>query len=83
MKPPICSVCAKSTRRDSIKCYRVSFTMTPEEVSYNQRMVKNRRVGPLKGSDWFCENHVQQAKLLRHLTRAEAVKTLRSNQEEE
>lgn len=77
MLPPICLVCMKDFRSNVSSGGRVHFTRTTDELERAQRMREQMMVGATPGAGWFCEDHLEQAKLLTHLSMAEAIKQIR------
>jgi len=75
MRPPICAICHK--RFETSEGGLVSFTLTAEEVEQNKVFKKQGYSGHPKGLDWFCGNHIEQAKTLNHLTLGEALKKMK------
>ena len=71
MRPPICAICHK--RFDTSEGGLVSFTLTPEEVEHNKVFNQKGYSGHPKGLDWFCGEHIEKAKALKHFSLGEAM----------
>jgi len=80
MRPPKCVICNRILR-DKLEFARASFKLTQEEADYNREM-RNRKpkiIGwPLRGEAWFCEDHIEPAGKLGHLSLSEAIQQIKN-----
>ncbi|MBN2662896.1 MAG: hypothetical protein JXR68_04540 [Bacteroidales bacterium] len=73
MRPPICAICHKSF---SSRGGLVHFSLTEQEKEYNKSFEQPGFVGHPAGLEWFCEEHLPEAKLRSNLTKAQAIREL-------
>ena len=74
MKPPECTICDKNFFKGGGLIY---FIETPEDKIQNERLNTKGMVGHPPNAFWFCEDHIQSARNLKHLTKIEALESLR------
>jgi len=68
MKPAICGVCGTSAVQSS----------TGDWVTFSDyKSLDNKEIGHPEGLEWFCESHLEEAKLLSGKTSTEALSDLR------
>lgn len=75
MKPPICRICGK--RFDIGEGDLVYFEKRDSDIAWIKRMEETGAVGHPPYADWFCENHIKRARLLKHLTIDKAMEQMR------
>lgn len=67
MKPAVCGVCGISAIQ----------SRTGDWVTFSDyRGVDNEEIGHLEGLEWFCESHLEEAKLLSDQKSSEALAKL-------
>ncbi len=83
MKPPICVVCDKDLKENSIfdeKTEKISGLLTFKKIEsdyeFDRRVREENIIGHPPYVEWFCEDHYIEAKKLIHLPRKEAIKIL-------
>ncbi|MHC1591964.1 MAG: hypothetical protein ACXQS8_07750 [Candidatus Helarchaeales archaeon] len=74
MRPPICSICNK--KFDPAKGGLVYFKKRPSDLEWDRMMEEKGMVGHPPYAEWFCEEHVEKARSLEHLTIDEAMKKM-------
>ncbi len=80
MKPPICFLCHLDFRHDPEEGGLVYFSLSEDDIEYNNRFKQHGFTGHPAGCAWFCSEHYEQAKQLEHLTLSEALKTMKENE---
>ncbi|TFF97318.1 MAG: hypothetical protein EU547_04665 [Promethearchaeota archaeon] len=75
MRPPICAICGKeSMEPDDIGL--VSFAKTESNKKWEKKSKKKGFVGHPPWQEWFCKDHIKEAKKLTHLSLGEAMEKL-------
>ncbi len=74
MRPPICAVCNK---RFSEGGGLIQFKLSETDKERKKLFDQPGFVGHPPGLEWFCSEHINEAKKLKHLTLPEAMKILR------
>ena len=75
MRPPNCRICDKKLK-DMDDGGLVYFKKRPSDIEWEKRMEKIGGVGHPPYAEWFCKNHYEKAKELRHLPINEALNIL-------
>ena len=52
----------------------IYFKKTPSDIEWQERMEKIGGVGHPPWAEWFCKEHYDKAKALKHLPKGEALK---------
>ncbi|MBN2890738.1 MAG: hypothetical protein JXL97_02635 [Bacteroidales bacterium] len=73
MRPPICAICDKDFYDEG---GMVQFALTEKDKENLKRFEEPGFVGHPPGLEWFCEEHIKEAKSLSHLTLPEAYKIM-------
>lgn len=73
MRPPICAICHKSFSNGG---GLVQFALTEEEKEYNKRFDQPGFVGHPAGLEWFCDEHLSEAKLRSNMSKTQAINEL-------
>ena len=79
MKPPICRFCHQRFAPGKTSGGLVYFKESAEDQAYNQRLKEQKKIGHPKGRDWFCEDHIDWARSLKHLTLKEAIQEMKES----
>lgn len=74
MRPPVCAICGKKFGDTG---GLVTFKKTELDTAWDKRMEQPGMVGHPPYMEWFCEEHLQQARDLSHMTKPEAMGIIR------
>ncbi len=76
MRPPECRICHDDMMDDE-KGGLVYFKKRPSDIEWAEKMERTGMVGHPPYCDWFCKNHIKQARELKHLPINEAMEIMR------
>ena len=76
MRPPICCICDTDFRDSISEGGTVQFKLTEKDIQHNKRLERTHMTGHPAGLEWFCKEHLEQAKKLQHLTLKQAKQRL-------
>lgn len=81
MKPPICVICNKRLKYESISNDIggdiVYFRKRKSDIDWHKHMAEIGGIGHPPEAEWFCCDHITRAKELRDKTIEEAMKIMR------
>lgn len=78
MRPPICIICDTDFRDSFAEGDYVQFKLTDDDIKHNKRMEASQLTGHPAGVEWFCKDHIDQARRNKNLTLNEALKIMKS-----
>jgi hypothetical protein len=79
MRPPICYLCDLDFRDSDSEGGLVQFKLTESDKESNKRLLDSRMTGHPSGSEWFCQEHLEQAQRYKHLTLKQALRLMRTS----
>ncbi len=75
MRPPICAVCRKESMEPD-EMGLVSFAKSKSDKKWERKSRKKGFVGHPPWKEWFCSEHIQEARKLSNLTVGNALDEL-------